>query len=184
LNQHLVKISKYLSFILRHHPEREGLVMDREGWIDVHDLLQAPWSLQYGLTMNILEQVVEENNKQRFEFSDNKARIRARQGHSVMVDLGLIRTCPPDTLYHGTSARFLASIRIEGLQKLRRHHVHLSATSQAAMEVGARHGSPVILEIRAGEMHRTGHEFFLSNNGVWLTDTVPAEYINFPDHKD
>ena len=120
------------------------------------------------------------NDKQRFKFSDDGLKIRASQGHSVQVELGLPPVVPPDLLYHGTAIQTVASIRKTGLEKRKRQHVHLSLDEVTALKVGQRHGRPVILVVRAGEMHKAGHEFFLSANGVWLTDAVPVAFLDFP----
>src|SRR6185503_11071663 len=116
-----------------------------------------------------LEEVVATNEKKRFAFSDDGGRIRASQGHSVEVSLGYTPQSPPSQLFHGTATRFLESIRREGLHKGERHDVHLSADANTATRVGQRHGKPAVLIVQAGEMHARGHEFFLSENGVWLT---------------
>jgi len=165
----LVSISKHLSFVLRHHPGGDGLLMDAEGWVKVEELLQAPFCLDHGVTRGILDQVVAGNDKQRFEFSRDGDRIRARQGHSMKVDVGLDAAVPPASLFHGTSTRPLASIRRKGLLKAGRCHVHLSKDTKSARAVGARHGCPVVLTVRARAMHEQGHVFFLSRNGVWRT---------------
>ena len=127
-----------------------------------------------------LEHVVATNSKKRFALSEDGRRIRASQGHSVAVDLGLVPQAPPEMLFHGTADRFLEGIRRTGLEKQSRQHVHLSATAETATSVGQRHGRPVVLRIRAGEMHRAGMRFYLSANGVWLTEALPKDYIEFP----
>jgi putative RNA 2'-phosphotransferase len=132
------------------------------------------------LTRPLLQQVVDTNDKKRFALSADGSKIRASQGHSVAVELGLPPQEPPEMLYHGTATRSLDSIRATGLHSASRQHVHLSADEATAVKVGQRHGKPVVLRVRAGAMHRAGLEFFLSANGVWLTDQVPPEYIEFP----
>ena len=180
MNERLVRISRFLSYILRHHPEEEGLSMDEHGWVRVHELLAAPGARRRHVTDFCLREIVEDNDKQRFEFSEDGLRIRARQGHSRPVESDWKEVPPPDRLYHGTAAHHLPSIRREGLQKRGRHHVHLSPDAATARGVGARHGSPAVLAIRAGDMRDAGHAFYLSGNGVWLTETVPPEFIDFP----
>lgn len=170
-------ISKLLSYILRHRPEDIGVELDRAGWVDVDLLLVRAEEHGHALSYEELEEVVATNDKQRFEFSDDRAMIRARQGHSVQVELGYEPTVPPETLYHGTADRNLESIRREGLTKGQRHHVHLSENAKTAINVGQRYGKPVLLTIAAGKMHADGHVFYRTGNGVWLTDTVPAAYI-------
>jgi len=176
----LVSVSKFLSLVLRHKPEEIGLILDANGWADVDDLIQRANQNGNRLTRSLLEQVVAENDKKRFAFSDDGSRIRASQGHSIQVDLALPSSKPPGTLFHGTAARFIESIRAQGLHSANRQHVHLSLDAETATKVGSRHGRPVILVIRAGEMAAAGHQFFLSANGVWLTERVPVEFIGFP----
>ncbi len=175
---HLVSTSKFLSLVLRHQPEIIGLPLDDAGWADIDVLIRLSQPHK-PLTRALIEQVVEENSKQRFAISDDGRRIRANQGHSIEVELGLQPVTPPTLLYHGTATRFVDAIRREGLVKRSRQHVHLSADAGTATTVGARHGKPVVLIVRAGEMAAVGHAFFRSENGVWLTDAVPVEFIDF-----
>jgi uncharacterized protein (TIGR02452 family) len=171
--------SKFLSLVLRHEPEKIGLKLDPAGWADVETLLAA--CRQHGVAIELaaLEEIVATNEKKRFAFSDDGRRIRASQGHSIEVSLGYTPQVPPPRLYHGTATRFLPSIQIDGLKKMDRHHVHLSAEKETAHKVGQRHGKPLVLIIRTEAMLAAGHTFFLSENGVWLTDHVPAEFIEF-----
>jgi putative RNA 2'-phosphotransferase len=180
-DQERTRISKFLSLILRHEPGRVGLTLDGAGWLGVDELLEAVRRNGFSLTLEQLQEVVATNDKQRFAFSEDNRRIRASQGHSVPVNLEYAPQTPPELLYHGTAARFLPSIRQQGLTKMGRHHVHLSAETVVTLKVGARRGRPVLLTIRAGEMARAGHTFCRSANGVWLVDHVPAEFIEFPD---
>lgn len=174
----IVAAGKFLSFVLRHRPDAIGLVLDEAGWAEIDDLLRrAPPDI--GLTRERIERAVAENDKRRFAISDDGARIRARQGHSVEVDLRLPAAAPPARLYHGTATRFVESIRREGLIKRSRRHVHLSADADTARRVGSRHGEPVVLIVRAEAMAAAGHVFFLSENAVWLTEAVPAAFIDF-----
>jgi putative RNA 2'-phosphotransferase len=174
------KTSKMLSLILRHEPKRVGLKLGSAGWVDVSDLLDAVNKSGVLLTLDQLKHVVETNAKKRFAFSEDGQRIRASQGHSVEVDLQYKPQVPPELLYHGTATRFLEGIRQRGLQKMDRHDVHLSAETKMTLQVGGRHGKPVLLTIRAGDMHRAGHVFRCSANGVWLVDHVPPQFIEFP----
>jgi putative RNA 2'-phosphotransferase len=174
------RISKFLSLILRHEPERVGLKLDSAGWVQIDDLVGAVNHHGLRLTLEQLEEVVRTNEKQRFAFSEDGKRIRASQGHSVEVELQYAQQVPAELLYHGTATRFLDSIREKGLQKMQRHHVHLSAETAVTTQVGARHGKPALLFIHAGEMHRVGHVFYRSTNGVWLVDHVPPQFIEFP----
>jgi putative RNA 2'-phosphotransferase len=174
-----IKTSKFLSLILRHEPERVGLHLGEGGWVGVDDLLQAVNSHGVPLTVEQLQHVVSTNSKKRFAFSDDGRQIRASQGHSVEVDLQYTPQPPPEILYHGTATRFLPDIRKGGLQRMARHDVHLSAETRVTIQVGGRHGKPVLLIIRAGDMHRAGHVFRCSANGVWLVSQVPPEFIDF-----
>jgi putative RNA 2'-phosphotransferase len=176
-NKQLVRISKYLSLHLRHHPERLGLELADGGWVDVGALLAACERDGFPLTRPELEAVVVCNDKQRFSFDETGTRLRANQGHSVQVDLQLEPAVPPPLLYHGTPERFVAAILATGLLKMKRHHVHLSPTLETARKVGARRGPPVLLVVDAAAMHAAGHSFYLSANGVWLVDAVPPEYL-------
>jgi putative RNA 2'-phosphotransferase len=176
----LVKVSKFLSLVLRHKPETIGLVLDENGWAKIEDLIRLANQQGTRLSRSLLEQVVVQNDKQRFAFSEDGQRIRANQGHSVSVDLALPPSEPPELLYHGTASRFIDSIRAEGLQAGSRQHVHLSRDVATATNVGSRHGKPVVLVICALEMRAAGHKFYLSANGVWLTERVPVEFIQFP----
>jgi len=178
----LVRTSKFLSMVLRHNPGAIGITLDEAGWVGVQDLLDAMAKAKRETTLDQLQKVVAENNKKRFEFSEDGSKIRARQGHSVQVDLGYEPQDPPEFLYHGTATRFLPKIRGEkqGLLKGQRHHVHLSADTDTAKNVGSRHGKPVVLTVRSKEMVEAGHQFFLSNNGVWLTEHVPVEFLDLP----
>lgn len=175
--QRLVKISKYLSKHLRHQPERLGLTLGPGGWVAVDDLLAACAQHQFPISHAELTEVVARNNKQRFAFDSTGTLIRANQGHSVPVDLQLEPVSPPDLLYHGTGHRTIEAIRREGLRKMQRHHVHLSSDSATARAVGARHGRPVVLTIDAAAMQQAGFVFYRSENGVWLVDHVPPEYL-------
>ncbi|MFF1693664.1 RNA 2'-phosphotransferase [Streptomyces sp. NPDC058257] len=174
-----VKVSKYLSKHLRHQPERIGLTLDESGWVEIDALIAAATAHGFRFTRAELEHVVAVNDKQRFAVEDG--RIRASQGHSVDVDLNLPPATPPAYLFHGTVARSTAAIRAEGLRPMNRHAVHLSPDRETATRVGARRGRPVVLSVDAGAMHRDGHVFQVSANGVWLTGAVPPGYLRFPD---
>jgi len=175
-----VRTSKFLSLVLRHDPGKIGVTLDDAGWTDVAALLTACAAQGVVITREELAQIVATSDKQRFALSPDGTRIRANQGHSVEVDLELPPATPPARLYHGTVAGVLPAIRAEGLTKQARHHVHLSADLETATRVGGRRGKPVVLVIRADEMAAAGHVFFCSANGVWLTDHVPPELIDFP----
>jgi len=171
------KISKKLSLVLRHEPSAIGITLDECGWADVETLLEKLGIHGLPTSIETLEQVVRDNDKQRFSFNEDKTKIRANQGHSIEVDLGMEAKVPPETLYHGTASRFLNSIRSTGLEKRSRQHVHLSGEHETATKVGSRHGRPVIILVAAKAMHDAGHPFYLSKNGVWLTDKVSTEFI-------
>lgn len=175
--------SKFLSLVLRHEPSAAHVTLDCAGWVQVDALLAGCAKAGRRLSRADLEQIVAENSKKRFEFSTDGLRIRASQGHSVEVDLEYAPQEPPELLYHGTATRFVDSIKTHGLLKMERHHVHLSAETKITLEVGRRHGTPVLLTIGAGQMHRAGHVFCRSTNGVWLVAHVPAQFIHFPSHQ-
>jgi putative RNA 2'-phosphotransferase len=172
--------SKFLSLVLRHEPEHIGLKLGDAGWVGVTELLEAVNSHGVALTLDQLKHVVATSDKKRFAFSDDGSQIRASQGHSVEVDLQYEPQEPPELLYHGTATRFLDSIRKDGLLRMERHDVHLAAETKVTLQVGGRHGKPVLLVIRAGEMHKAGHVFRRSANGVWLVNNVPPQFIEFP----
>lgn len=173
----LKSLSQFLSLILRHEPERIGLTLDDAGWAGIDTLLENATASGRQMTRAQLEAVVETSDKKRFAISEDGLRIRANQGHSIDVDLGLLPVAPPAVLYHGTATRFLASIQAAGLDKRQRHHVHLTSDLAVARSVGQRYGVVVVLTVDAARMHADGHVFFRSENGVWLTDTVPAHYL-------
>ena len=172
-----VRISKYLSKHLRHEPEKLGLQLEAGGWVPVETLLAACATSGFPISLMELLEVVAKNDKQRFSFDFSRTRIRANQGHSTTVDLQLEPALPPDILYHGTPESSVDSIMREGLNKMARHHVHLSATVSAAETVGRRRGRAVVLLIDAAAMKRDGYVFYCSANGVWLTDKVPPQYM-------
>jgi putative RNA 2'-phosphotransferase len=180
MNPKLVSTSKFLSLVLRHKPEEIGLILDARGWVDIDELVGLASVRGKSLSRSIVEEVVATNEKRRFVISDDGTRIRANQGHSVSVDLGLTPQVPPSTLFHGTATRFIRSIRQEGLRRGNRLHVHLSADEATAMKVGSRHGTPIVLPIDAGAMYEQCHGFYRSENEVWLTEHVPSRFIAFP----
>lgn len=171
-------LSKRLSYILRHAPESIGLTLDAHGWASVDELIAKCAAAGLSITWEQLAEAVATNDKKRFSFSEDGLRIRAAQGHSIEVDLGLGAIEPPALLYHGTATRFLPSIRAKGLVPGSRQQVHLSADAATATKVGARHGKPVVLTVAAGAMHAAGLKFFRADNGVWLTDRVPPEFLS------
>ncbi|MGW5265164.1 RNA 2'-phosphotransferase [Microbispora sp. NPDC004025] len=175
--QRLVRVSKYLAKHLRHQPEAIGIELDAHGWVDVDTLLTAAASHGFPISRAELEQAVAGNDKRRYVIDGG--RIRASQGHSVRVDLGLPVVEPPPLLYHGTVARSVEAIRAEGLRPMARHHVHLSPDRETATRVGARRGKPVVLVVDAAAMRTAGHEFRVSANGVWLVDHVPPDFIRW-----
>lgn len=172
-------ISKLLSLVLRHSPATIGIELDENGWVATDELLAKLTEHKEPLTIDELDEIVATNSKQRFAFNVDHTKIRANQGHSVNIDLQLAPQAPPEHLYHGTVAASLDGIRADGLKKVSRQHVHLSIDVETATKVGMRRGKPVILKIRSGDMNRAGLLFYVSENGVWLTDEVPADYITF-----
>ena len=165
----IIRKGKRLAFLLRHDNDYQ---FDEHGWREVSDLIA-----NHGYTMELLDEIVETNNKKRYEYSEDKSKIRARQGHSVNVDVELKEVIPPDILYHGTAETTLSAIMKEGVIKGSRLHVHLSQTEETALNVGKRHGKPVVIRINAGQMNQDGIKFYLSNNGAWLTEYVSPKYI-------
>ena len=184
MEKRLRRVSKFLSLVLRHKPDEIGLSLDAEGWIKVDTLLHAMQKAGVRIDRELLRQVVAQNNKQRFSFSDDGLMIRANQGHSLPVELGLDPLVPPEILFHGTATRFLDSICKQGLLPKGRQQVHLSPDEQTAIKVGQRHGKVAVLQVLAGEMHKKGFLFYCSKNGVWLTETVPPEFLNFPSKEN
>lgn len=172
-------VSKFLSLVLRHSPETIGLKLDENGWADVEELIAKCSKNGNSLNAELLDYVVENNDKKRFAFNEDKTKIRASQGHSISVELNMKEAEPSEFLYHGTVGKFMESIKLEGLQKMSRQHVHLSKDKETAIKVGSRRGAPQILTVRSGAMYRDGFKFYLSENNVWLTAEVPAKYIEF-----
>ncbi|MBR2576600.1 MAG: RNA 2'-phosphotransferase [Firmicutes bacterium] len=172
----LNKTSKFISLILRHRPEVIGIELDEHGWADVGELI-AGVAKSRPFDMEMLEEIVRTDSKQRYSFNEDRTLIRANQGHSIPVDVELEQKEPPEVLYHGTGEKFVSSIDRQGLLPKSRLYVHLSPDEATARNVGRRHGKPVVYEVMAGQMARDGKAFFLSVNGVWLTKAVPAEYL-------
>ena len=173
------EISKFMSLVLRHQPEKINIILDKNGWTDVAIFLSQMNTKGFSVDMKKLEEIISINEKQRFALNDTKDKIRANQGHSVEIDLGLSPTEPPQILYHGTSQNAISSIKEQGITKQNRQHVHLSAQMETAINVGSRHGKVVVLTVRALEMHQNGEIFYISDNGVWLTDMIETKYIDF-----
>ena len=171
------KLSIFLSLILRHRPEVVNLTLDENGWADVDQLILGMNANNSPIDIKVLSAIVETDDKNRYSFNEDKTKIRANQGHSVKVDLGLTPIQPPDTLYHGTPIINLKSIRDNGLRKRKRNHVHLSEDIDLAKVVGSRRGESTVLVIDAKKMHQDGHKFYQSKNKVWLCELVPINYI-------
>lgn len=172
----LTDTSRFISLILRHRPDTIGITLDEHGWANVEELISGISKTQ-PITMEILEEIVSTDNKQRYSFNEDKTLIRANQGHSIPVDVELEAITPPPVLYHGTGEKYVASIDAEGLIPKSRLYVHLSADAETANTVGARHGKSVVYIINARQMHNDGYVFFRSVNGVWLTKSVPVLYL-------
>jgi len=179
-----VQLSKFLSSVLRHKPDAIGLALDPQGWASVDELIAKSNATGTRFSLADLLHVVETSDKKRFSLSVDGQRIRAAQGHSVAVELGISPQEPPSVLYHGTATRFVESILSEGLKPQDRQHVHLSIDEANAQRVGQRHGKPLILKIEALRMHAKGFKFFLADNGVWLTDQVPPEFLALSSRSD
>jgi putative RNA 2'-phosphotransferase len=172
-----IQLSKFLSFVLRHQPDSIGIALDSQGWVNIDVLVEKGNAMQTHFSREDLLRVVETSDKKRFSISTDGLRIRAAQGHSVPVDLGLVPRQPPPVLYHGTATQFIDSILREGLKPQARQQVHLSADETTARRVGQRHGKAAILNVEAFRMHASGFKFYLSDNSVWLTDQVPPEFL-------
>lgn len=181
MGNNLVKVSKFLSLVLRHKPETIGITLDPNGWVSVDELLTAVNINGPNISREMLDEVVAKNDKKRFSYSEDGKMIRASQGHSVEVDLELTPVVPSAVLYHGTVQRNMESIKQVGLDRMNRQYVHLSADIETAGKVGRRRGKPVILIVDAKKMHQDGYLFYLSQNGVWLTRSVSAKYITHWD---
>lgn len=171
------KISKFISLVLRHNPEVIGISLDKNGWTDTGILIKK-LSSKFDIDLNILKEIVASDDKQRYSFSSDFTKIRANQGHSVSVDLELLPQKPPTILYHGTAQRFVQSIYQKGIQKQNRQYVHLSKDVETAQKVGSRHGEVFVFQIDTHKMLSEGYLFYLSENGVWLTDEVPVRFLN------
>jgi len=173
--------SKFLSYVLRHAPEQIGLRLDSEGWATIDSVLRGALQAGKSIDADLIKAVVDQNEKKRFSISQDGLRIRAVQGHSTpAVSLTLSEKVPPAVLFHGTATRFLESIGKQGLLPGSRHHVHLSESTETATEVGKRYGAPAILKVNAQTMHEQGLRFYQAENGVWLTDSVPVEFLTMP----
>lgn len=173
------KLSVFISLILRHRPEVINISLDKYGYANVDELIKGVNNSGKKLTREILEDIVKTDNKNRYSFNEDKTKIRANQGHSINVDVGLKMAIPPEILYHGTAEKSLNYILLDGIKKMNRLYVHLSDNLETAEKVGSRHGKPVVLIIDAKKMVEDGYNFYLSDNNVWLTDFVPKKYIKF-----
>lgn len=172
-----IKIGKFLSYALRHAPEKAGVRIDANGWVFIDDLVNACVRNGYDVDYDVILDIVENNDKQRYSISICGNKIRANQGHSINVDVELKEVVPPDILFHGTAKKFVSSILEQGLMPKSRLYVHLSSDQETATKVGQRHGVPVILKINTGAMHRDNVKFYVSDNNVWLVKTVDKKYI-------
>ena len=173
----LDKLSVFISLVLRHKPDAAGIILDGHGWANVKELIDGINDTGRKIDMEILEEIVKTDNKQRYSFSEDKTLIRANQGHSIPVDVELKKQEPPEFLYHGTADRFIKAIMKEGLKPMSRLYVHLSKDIETANKIGKRHGKPVILKVHSGQMHKDGIMFYFSENGVWLTKKVDVKYL-------
>lgn len=177
------RISKFLSLILRHQPEKIGLTLEKDGWANVEDLISASRKNGFSFSLEELKQTVANNDKKRFSFDQSETKIRANQGHSVSIEIEFEKRTPPPILYHGTAERNVESILENGLVKRARHDVHLSADTETARKVGIRYGRPVIFEIDTVAMMENGFDFFVSENGVWLVENVPPQFLRLPKNE-
>ncbi len=181
MSKNEIKSSKFLSLVLRHQPETIGIELDQNGWVDINELIEKANNNGIKLDREMLNHIVATNSKKRFAFNDTLDKIRASQGHSIEVELGYTNQKPPKILYHGTAENSVESILNTGLKKRSRQHVHLSSDIETALKVGQRHGKPFVFEVLAEQMYDDKFQFFVSENGVWLTDNVPKEYLKQND---
>lgn len=177
MNEKYVKLSRFLCFVLRHHPEKIDIQIDKKGWCDIDLLINKANTSGKHINRKILNELVQFDSKQRYSISEDKKMIRCNQGHSINVDMEFKTLKPPDTLYHGTVERFLSDIIENGIKKMSRQYVHLSSEVNTATSVGKRRGEPVIISIDSKKMNENGILFYLSDNGVWLCEYVSPEYI-------
>ncbi len=171
------EVGKFIALILRHKPEVIGISLDEHGWASVDELIEGI-SKTHRIDKDMLEEIVAADNKQRYSFNEDHTLIRANQGHSIPVDVELDEVVPPEILYHGTGEKYTASIDEQGLIPKSRLYVHLSGDYDTAVNVGSRHGKPVVYRVKSGEMYRDGIVFYRSVNGVWLTKAVPVDYLD------
>ena len=169
----IINLGRQIAGLLRHHPEKKGLTVNKNGWSSTKLLCEA-----LGIEIDSLDEVVDTNNKKRFEYSKDKKLIRAVQGHSLDVDVGLEKKTPPDELYHGTSLENKLYLTNSGISPMERIYVHLSENTSTAIQVGKRHGEPSILRVDTKQMHDDGYSFYQSRNGVWCTDYIPTKYFS------
>lgn len=173
----ITKISKFLSYVLRHNPAEIGVILDEHGWININELIDKSNSTGRNITRKLLDEVVQTNDKQRFAISEDGLSIRANQGHSLKINLDLSPLSPPPVLLHGTAKKSITTIKIAGLKKMARHHVHLTENREIAGAVGRRYGKLIMLEIDSRQMAEDGFKFYKTANGVWLVESVPANYL-------
>ncbi|GAA0083358.1 RNA 2'-phosphotransferase [Clostridium sp. CTA-6] len=177
INKQDLKISKFISLVLRHKPQEANLELDKHGWCNITDFLKGLNNKGFKVNITDIERIVREDDKQRYSFNEDKTKIRANQGHSIKIDLKLKAIKPPKVLYHGTSTKVINKILHEGIKKQSRQYVHLSSNIETASKVGKRHGKLAILEVNTEQMHLEGYNFYLSDNKIWLTDYVPSKYL-------
>lgn len=177
----LTHISKFLSLVLRHQPDTIDIQLDKNGWTDINELIEKANNYGIKFDRETLNQIVETNSKKRFAFNHTLDKIRASQGHSIDIELGYTNQKPPEILFHGTAEEFVQSISETGLEKRKRQHVHLSSDLETALKVGQRHGKPFIIKVLAEQMYNDNFQFYISDNGVWLTDKVPTKYLKLND---
>jgi putative RNA 2'-phosphotransferase len=170
-------ISKLLSLVLRHQPDSLGIILDEQGWTDVTILIEKINNKGIQFSFNDLQLLVANNNKKRFALNESETLIRANQGHSIEVNLGYEPKQPPAILFHGTGHLAVDSIKSTGLEKRNRQHVHLSVDIETAVKVGQRHGKPVVFTVAAQVMFEQGYQFYVADNGVWLTEHVPPQFL-------
>lgn len=180
-DKQITHISKFLSLVLRHQPETIGIQLDKSGWTDIAELIEKANNYGIKFDRKILNHIVATNSKKRFAINDTFDKIRASQGHSIEIELGYTNKKPPEILFHGTGEESVYSILATGLEKRSRQHVHLSSDFETTVKVGQRHGKPFVFKVLAEQMYDDNFQFFISDNGVWLTDNVPTKYLKRND---
>lgn len=176
------RLSVFLSLVLRHKPEVIGLALDNQGYLKLDDLIDGINKSGREVELQTILDIVNSDDKKRYSLSEDNSKIRASQGHSIPVDLSLANGIPSGQLFHGTAERFKESIETTGLVKAGREYVHLSENIETAISVGSRRGKPVVFLVDHKKMLEDGHELWISENNVWLSENIPTKYLSLFKH--